>query len=104
MSEVVGEKRTYSSETEDNSNKKTKVIDQNDDSLRETDVGITEYLYKDIQGFNGTIKQRYSDFIVNEINTDGEVIVLKDKGFQQKKRRNLPKALKTLRRLTRELH
>ncbi|KAL6936371.1 hypothetical protein ACO0OL_002571 [Hanseniaspora opuntiae] len=90
MSEVVGEKRTYSSETEDNSNKKTKVIDQNDDSLRETDVGITEYLYKDIQGFNGTIKQRYSDFIVNEINTEGEVIVLKDKGFQQKEKKKSP--------------
>ncbi|SGZ40695.1 related to Multisubstrate pseudouridine synthase 7 [Hanseniaspora guilliermondii] len=87
MTEVVGEKRTQNIDTEDNLNKKTKINTQNDDSLREADVGITEYLYKDIQGFNGTIKQRYSDFIVNEINTDGEVVVLKDKGFQQKEKK-----------------
>lgn len=90
MSLAVGEKRSHSSETENNLNKKTKVIAQKDESWRETDVGITEYLYKDIQGFNGTIKQRYSDFIVNEINTDGEVIVLKDKGFQQKEKKKSP--------------
>ncbi|KAF0277780.1 hypothetical protein FOG50_01358 [Hanseniaspora uvarum] len=84
MSEVIGEKRAQSNEVfEENLNKKVKVVAENDDSLRETDVGITEYLYKDIEGFNGTIKQRYSDFIVNEISTSGEVIVLKDKGFKQ---------------------
>ncbi|KKA01297.1 Multisubstrate pseudouridine synthase 7 [Hanseniaspora uvarum DSM 2768] len=84
MSEVIGEKRAQSNEVfEENLNKKVKVVAENDDSLRETDVGITEYLYKDIEGFNGTIKQRYSDFIVNEISTGGEVIVLKDKGFKQ---------------------
>lgn len=84
MSEVIGEKRAQSNEVfEENLNKKVKVVAENDDSLRETDVGITEYLYKDIEGFNGTIKQRYSDFIVNEISSSGEVIVLKDKGFKQ---------------------
>lgn len=84
MSEVIGEKRAQSNEVfEENLNKKVKFVAENDDSLRETDVGITEYLYKDIEGFNGTIKQRYSDFIVNEISTSGEVIVLKDKGFKQ---------------------
>jgi len=84
MSEVIGEKRAQSNEVfEENLNKKVKFVAENDDSLRETDVGITEYLYKDIEGFNGTIKQRYSDFIVNEISSSGEVIVLKDKGFKQ---------------------
>ncbi|QQP53044.1 Pseudouridine synthase YOR243C, partial [Caligus rogercresseyi] len=32
-----------------------------------TQVGITEYLSKDVPGFRGILKHRYSDFIVNEV-------------------------------------
>lgn len=38
--------------------------------LREDNVGITEYI-SSLEGINGVIKARYSDFQVNEINLDG---------------------------------
>lgn len=42
--------------------------------LNEEDVGITEYTGKDLKGFNCILKHRYSDFLVNEIDTDGNVV------------------------------
>ena len=87
MSEQIGEKRQLENVVEDNNKKiKTENNEQHselEESLREIDVGITEFLYKDIDGFNGTIKQRYSDFIVNEVTKDNEIVILKDKGFKQ---------------------
>ncbi|CAH2354747.1 multisubstrate pseudouridine synthase 7 [[Candida] railenensis] len=51
--------------------------------IQEKDVGITQYL-NDLNsnggGFYGTIKQRYSDFLVNEIDTKGNVVHLADEG------------------------
>merc|ERR1719483_275296 len=47
------------------------------ESLGEKDAGITEYLGSH-PGFTAIIKQRYSDFIVNEIDPDGNVVHLKD--------------------------
>ncbi|KAL3851730.1 hypothetical protein ACJMK2_015451 [Sinanodonta woodiana] len=44
-------------------------------SLREGDVGITEYISSH-QGFHGILKQRYSDFIVNEIDLEGNIVHL----------------------------
>ncbi|KAL1918034.1 uncharacterized protein VTP21DRAFT_3300 [Calcarisporiella thermophila] len=44
--------------------------------IREVDVGITEYVDATIPGFSGVIKQRYSDFIVNEVDQDGQVVYL----------------------------
>ncbi|KAK6175832.1 hypothetical protein SNE40_014215 [Patella caerulea] len=43
--------------------------------MREKDVGIIEYISKH-NGFNAIIKQRYSDFIVNEINMEGDIVRL----------------------------
>lgn len=41
----------------------------------EKNVGITEYIGNH-KGFSGQLKQRYSDFLVNEITLDGEVVRL----------------------------
>lgn len=41
----------------------------------ECDVGISQYCSKH-EGFCGILKQRYSDFLVNEINTDGRTVHL----------------------------
>lgn len=45
--------------------------------LRETDVGITEYISQH-KGFNAILKQRYSDFVVNEIDISGDIVQLTD--------------------------
>lgn len=52
--------------------------------VQESDVGITQYInesYKNGGGFFGTIKQRYSDFQVNEIDLKGNVVHLVDQGI-----------------------
>ena len=46
--------------------------------IKERDAGITLYL-SDLPGFTGQIKQRYTDFLVNEITMEGEVVHLVDK-------------------------
>lgn len=43
--------------------------------LTEHDAGITEYI-SNHSGFSGIIKQRYSDFHVNEIDSEGNVVTL----------------------------
>jgi len=45
--------------------------------VSEEDVGITEFVNPTSLGFSGLIKQRYSDFQVNEITNGGEVLQLK---------------------------
>ncbi|GEQ71589.1 hypothetical protein JCM33374_g5274 [Metschnikowia sp. JCM 33374] len=66
-------------------------------SIKETDVGITQYInkaYKHSGGFYGEIKQRYSDFQVFEINMAGKVVHLTDTGVDlgpSKKERHLEK-------------
>lgn len=59
-----------------------KRVKLEDVGIRENDVGITKFVSPEIPGFYGQIKQRYTDFLVNEINLDGEVIRLTDKGFK----------------------
>ncbi|TYK28792.1 pseudouridylate synthase 7-like protein isoform X1 [Cucumis melo var. makuwa] len=44
-------------------------------SIGESDVGILSYI-SSLPGFRGILKQRYSDFIVNEVDTDGNVVHL----------------------------
>ncbi|ODQ67258.1 tRNA pseudouridine synthase D [Nadsonia fulvescens var. elongata DSM 6958] len=44
--------------------------------VTETDVGITEYISADLPGFKGILKQRYTDFLVNEVSLDGTVLHL----------------------------
>ncbi|SCU95935.1 LAMI_0F04478g1_1 [Lachancea mirantina] len=53
--------------------------------LKEADVGITNFLRGSNAGFYGQIKQRYTDFMVNEISVANEVIHLLDRGFKMPK-------------------
>lgn len=43
--------------------------------LKEPDIGVTEFI-GDHLGFSGLVKERYSDFHVNEISLDGEIVKL----------------------------
>ncbi len=45
-------------------------------TARESEVGISKYVNEKSQGFSGTIKSRYTDFIVREIGLDGQVVKL----------------------------
>lgn len=45
--------------------------------LTEVDVGITEFL-SDLEGFSAIIKARFSDFQVNEIDLEGNIVKLTD--------------------------
>lgn len=55
--------------------------------ISEVDVGITQYLRPDLKGFKGILKQRYTDFLVNEIDPEGKVVHLEDVGFSDKRDR-----------------
>ncbi|KAL7420189.1 multisubstrate pseudouridine synthase 7 [Cryptotrichosporon argae] len=46
----------------------------------EADVGILRYVGGDVQGVQGVIKQRFTDFMVYEVSLAGEVARLKDIG------------------------
>jgi tRNA pseudouridine13 synthase len=50
------------------------------DLEREVRAGITEYVCPNNLGFNGVLKQRYTDFLVNEIGLDGKVLHLRSIG------------------------
>ncbi|KAK7183051.1 hypothetical protein DPSP01_006003 [Paraphaeosphaeria sporulosa] len=54
------------------------------DLEREARAGITEYVCPDNLGFTGVLKQRYTDFLVNEIGLDGEVLHLRKAGVEGK--------------------
>ncbi|KAL1959451.1 hypothetical protein VTO42DRAFT_1896 [Malbranchea cinnamomea] len=45
-------------------------------ALKEAEVGITEYVSADVPGFSGVVKKRYTDFLVNEILPSGTVLHL----------------------------
>ena len=47
-------------------------------ALQERAVGITAYVSPDAPGFSGILKQRYTDFLVNEIVPSGQVLHLTD--------------------------
>ena len=53
---------------------------------KEVRAGITEYITPDNLGFTGVLKQRYTDFLVNEIGLDGQVLRLKKVGAEKKKK------------------
>lgn len=59
--------------------------------ISEPDVGITQYISPDLPGFLGILKQRYTDFLVNEIDLEGAVVHLTDNG-QTPKPKEEPKA------------
>ncbi|RPA86395.1 tRNA pseudouridine synthase D [Ascobolus immersus RN42] len=48
-------------------------------------VGITEFLSPNVKGFSGILKQRYSDFLVNEIEPNGNVVHLTDMAIPKPK-------------------
>lgn len=54
--------------------------------VTEADVGITEFLCHNESNvrIRGTLKQRYTDFLVNEIDLNGNVVHLTDTGFKVK--------------------
>jgi hypothetical protein len=54
------------------------------DLEREVRAGITEYVCPNNLGFTGVLKQRYTDFLVNEIGLDGEVLHLTSTHVPQK--------------------
>ncbi|KDQ20751.1 hypothetical protein BOTBODRAFT_50816 [Botryobasidium botryosum FD-172 SS1] len=53
-----------------------------DDAYRvlEVDVGISEYIGKDVPAIQGIIKQRFTDFLVFEVEPEGKVVRLKSIG------------------------
>lgn len=52
----------------------------------ELKVGITEYLNPSLPGFTGVLKQRYTDFLVNEITPEGEVVHLRSLDVPRRER------------------
>jgi hypothetical protein len=52
---------------------------------REVRAGITEYVCPNNLGFIGVLKQRYTDFLVNEIGLDGQVLHLRSTEAPEKK-------------------
>lgn len=68
------------------------------DGVTEMDVGISLYLSQELDGFRGQIKQRYTDFLVNEIDVEGNVVHLTDKGFKMPKKPQLSREEKQAKR------
>ena len=68
-----------SSETLSSSSKSAKTNEKESDNDQvhrtEQEVGISEYVSRH-EGFSGTLKQRYSDFIVNERDLEGRTVHL----------------------------
>ncbi|KAF2011144.1 tRNA pseudouridine synthase D [Aaosphaeria arxii CBS 175.79] len=58
---------------------------QTTDQDRELRAGITEYVSPGL-GFSGVLKQRYTDFLVNEIGLDGRVVHLTSTGVKRPSR------------------
>jgi tRNA pseudouridine13 synthase len=50
------------------------------DAAREMRLGITSYTNRTLSGFSGILKQRYTDFLVNEIPLSGKVLHLENIG------------------------
>ncbi len=89
-------KRSASVLDEDNApaNKKQKLSDEHDEeelevyeandneeipsAITEEDLGIKMFLHPATEGFSGKIKQRYTDFLVNEVGLDDQVVHLTD--------------------------
>ncbi|EAW07174.1 pseudouridine synthase PUS7 [Aspergillus clavatus NRRL 1] len=56
----------------------TKISDSDAQALKEAEVGITEFVSAENEGFSGVLKKRYTDFLVNEILPSGEVLHLRN--------------------------
>ena len=66
----------------------------------EVSLGISAYMSPAVPGFDAVVKARYSDFIVHEVDLDGNLAVLtnqdllKDESLDQKQKDSKPKATK----------
>ncbi|KAF8591414.1 pseudouridine synthase [Ramaria rubella] len=58
--------------------KRSGDIKTNEFRISEPDVGITEYISHDVRRIEGIIKQRFTDFLVYEVDIQGEVVHLKE--------------------------
>jgi hypothetical protein len=67
---------------------KTKAEDKR--FIAEAAIGITEYMRKDTPGFSAILKHRFYDFIVHEIDQNGEVVRLTDLEVPNQTSRNAP--------------
>ncbi|KAJ4478250.1 pseudouridine synthase [Lentinula aciculospora] len=56
----------------------------------ETDVGISEYVGRGVSKIEGIIKQRFTDFLVNEVDLDGNAIHLKTLAMPESSKKNVP--------------
>lgn len=102
--EVETLKRSLVEEPVEESTKKAKIEQSQPQStsdneslggVTEVDVGITEFIChanSDVR-IRGTLKQRYTDFLVNEIDVDGNVVHLTDVGFKPKELTDEEKAI-----------
>lgn len=63
--------------------------------ITEQDVGIREYISPSLTGFKGVLKQRYTDFLVNEIDREGNVVHLTDNGFEPEQPKEEVKEIET---------
>ncbi|RCK66881.1 Multisubstrate pseudouridine synthase 7 [Candida viswanathii] len=71
-------KRTTSSELLDVPAKKPKLVPM---GISEEKAGITQFINPNVVGFSGSLKTLYSDFQVNEIEPNGNVVHLTDMGI-----------------------
>ena len=62
--------------SEEAEKKKKKEEDEGTGDSFEREVGITEYTGPQVPGFRGILKDRYSDFLVNEVDMAGNVVHL----------------------------
>ncbi|GAB1217941.1 hypothetical protein ATERTT37_007184 [Aspergillus terreus] len=60
-----------------------KISDGDAQALKEAEVGITEFVSADNEGFTGILKKRYTDFLVNEILPSGQVLHLRSTDIPQ---------------------
>ncbi|GAA5861466.1 hypothetical protein JCM3774_000257 [Rhodotorula dairenensis] len=59
-------------------------------AANEDEVGITQYVSPDVEPFSGIIKHRFTDFLVNEVGLDGQVVRLRDIDGPRANRKNGP--------------
>ncbi|KAJ4481683.1 pseudouridine synthase [Lentinula edodes] len=64
------------------------VIEGRAINFLETDVGISEYVGRGVSKIEGIIKQRFTDFLVNEVDLDGNVIHLKSLAMPESSKKN----------------
>ncbi|XP_017042611.1 pseudouridylate synthase 7 homolog [Drosophila ficusphila] len=64
--------------SQNNEGPRNSTVPQQKSTLRENQVGITEFTNPEALGFTGILKSRFSDFHVNEIDSSGKVLELND--------------------------